>query len=51
MIKFQDYEKEFKKIGITNQDNGDAILQYMQMLAIYGIEYLNYEIKTNEYEQ
>lgn len=51
MIKFQDYEEEFKKIGITNKDDGDAILQYMQMLAVYGIEYLNNGINETEYEQ
>ena len=48
MIKFQDYEEEFKKIGITNKDDGDAILQYMQMLALYGIEYMNNEINETE---
>lgn len=41
MIKFQDYETEFKQIGITNKDEGEAILQYMQILALCGIEYLN----------
>lgn len=51
MIKFQDYEKEFKELGITNKkDDGDAILQYMQLLALYGIEYLNKQIKIAEYE-
>ena len=50
MIKFQDYEEEFKKLGITNKDDGDAILQYMQLLALYGIEYLNKQIKIAEYE-
>lgn len=50
MIKFQDYEKEFNKLRITNKDDGDAILQYMQLLALYGIEYLNKQIKIAEYE-
>lgn len=50
MIKFQDYEKEFKELGITNKDDGDAILQYMQLLALYGIEYLNKQIRIAEYE-
>lgn len=50
MIKFQDYEKEFKELGITNKDDGDAILQYMQLLALYGVEYMNKRVKTAEYE-
>jgi hypothetical protein len=50
VIKFQDYEKEFKELGITNKDDSDAILQYMQLLALYGIEYLNKQIKIAEYE-
>ncbi len=50
MIKFQDYEEEFKKLGITNKDDGDAILQYMQLLALYGVEYMNKRVKTSEYE-
>ncbi len=41
MIKFQDYEKEFEQIGITNKNEGEAILQYMQFLALCGIEHLN----------
>lgn len=50
MIKFQDYEKEFNELGITNKDDGDAILQYMQLLALYGIEYMNKRVKIVEYE-
>lgn len=50
MIKYQNYEEEFNKIGITNEDDGRAILEYMQMLALFGIEFQNKRIEKLNYE-
>ena len=40
MINYQDYENYFEKLKIS-KDDGIILLNYLEALALIGIEYLN----------
>ncbi len=40
MINYQDYENYFEKLNIR-KDDGIILLNYLEALALIGIEYLN----------
>ena len=40
MINYQDYENYFEKLYIS-KDDGIILLNYLEALALIGIEYLN----------
>jgi hypothetical protein len=40
MINYQDYEDYFEKLNIS-KDDGIILLNYLEALALIGIEYLN----------
>jgi hypothetical protein len=45
MLKHQDFETDFKKLNLTTEE-GIALLNYFEALAIIGVEYL----KNNDYK-
>ena len=47
MIKYQDYDKYFNKIKISQEEKIE-ILRYFEALALIGIEYLNNK-EINDY--
>ena len=50
MINYQDYENYFEKLNI-NKDDGIILLNYLEALALIGIEYLNNkEISDYKYD-
>ena len=40
MINYQEYENNFNKLNINN-DEGITLLEFLEALALIGIEYLN----------
>ena len=50
MINYQDYENYFEKLNIS-KDDGIILLNYLEALALIGIEYLNNkEISDYKYD-
>ena len=48
MISYQDYEKYISKLNIT-EENGMLLLNFLEALALIGIEYLNNK-EINDYK-